>query len=68
MTEVPLILLGLPDNAVWSDGLELIPFGEQDAEVEVVAHVDPDDDEEAEVGTDEGVVDVVECFGSLVIG
>ena len=65
MRQSALVLLGLPDDAVWADGLEFVPFGEKNAEIEVVSHVDPDDDEEAEVGADEGVVDVVEGFGCL---
>lgn len=65
MRQSALVLLGLPDDAVGADGLEFVPFGEKDAEVEVVAHVDPDDDEEAEVGADEGMVDVVQGLRSL---
>lgn len=65
MRQFALVLLGLPDDAIGADGLEFVPFGEKDAEVEVVAHVDPDDDKESEVGADEGVVDVVQRLRSL---
>ena len=39
--------------------------GPEDAKVEVVAEVDPDGNEEAEVGADDDGVEVVECFGCL---
>lgn len=57
--EVALVLFCFPVELVGADGLELEEEGEEDAEVEVVAHVDPNDSEEAEVGADEGVVNVV---------
>ena len=60
-----LVLLSLPNNAVWADGLEFVPLSKKDAEVDVVTEVDPDDDEDAEVWADEWVVDVVECLRSL---
>lgn len=59
MREGRLILLGLPDQLVRTNGFELVELGDQDLDVEVVAQVDPGEDEDAEVGADKRVVDVV---------
>jgi hypothetical protein len=37
MTDITLILFGLPIKLVRADGLELVELGEQDAEIKVVA-------------------------------
>jgi hypothetical protein len=59
------VLLGCPVKDVGANGLEFVELGPEDAEVEVVAQVDPGADEETEVGADEGVVEVIEGFGCL---
>jgi hypothetical protein len=60
-----LVLFGFPVEFVGADGFEFVEFGPEDFEVEVMAEVDPCGDEEGKVGTDEGVVEVVEGFGGL---
>lgn len=60
-----LVLARLPVDLVGADRLELGEEGEEDAQVEVVAQVDPDDHEGEVVGAGEGVVEVVEGFGGL---
>jgi len=45
--------------------LEFRDGGPEDAEVEVVAEVDPDDNEEAKVGTNDDRVKVIEGLGGL---
>lgn len=60
-----LVLLSLPVELVGTDGLELGEDGPEDVEVDVVAQVGPDDEEDEEVGFDKGSVDVVEAFGGL---
>lgn len=65
MGDPALVLLGLPIELEGSDGAE---FGEgrvEDGQIDVVAQVDPHEDEEAKVGADDGGVEVVECFRSL---
>lgn len=65
LADPALVLLRVPVEDVGADGGEFGEGGVQDAEVEVVAQVDPDADEEGEVGDDDGGVDVVEAFGRL---
>jgi hypothetical protein len=45
--------------------LEFRDGGPEDAEVEVVTEVDPDDNEEAKVGTNDDRVKVIEGLGGL---
>ena len=59
------ILLGLPIELEGADGAESGEDGVEDYEVHVVAEVDPDADEEGEVGEDDGGVYVIEGFGCL---
>lgn len=67
LADPALVLLGLPVELEGTDGAELGEGGEEDAQVLVVAAVGPDGAEEDEVGADEGVGEVVEAFGGLVI-
>ena len=57
--EVALVDAGFPVELVDADRLELGEEAEEDADVEVVAHVDPYHAEEGVVGADEPVVEVV---------
>lgn len=65
MRELALILLRHPVQFVGTHRLELVEFRPEDFQVEVVAEVDPGGDEEGEVGSDQGVVYVVEGLGCL---
>lgn len=56
MGELTLVLFRHPVQFVGSDRLEFVEFRPEDFEVEVVPEVDPSDDEDGEVGSDEGVV------------
>lgn len=58
-------MFGGPVEHVGADRLELGEDGPDDLEVQVVTHVDPDDHEEEEVGSNNGAIKVVEKFGSL---
>lgn len=60
-----LVLLRGPVELVGAHGLELVELRPDDAQVEVVPHVDPHEDEEGEVRPDQGVVEVVEGLGGL---
>ena len=60
-----LVLLRCPVQLVRAHGDELVEHGVQDAEVEVVPHVAPHEDEEGEVRPHQGVVHVVEGLGAL---
>ena len=59
------ILLRLPVELIRPNGLEFVEFGIDDAQIEIVTLVDPDEDEEGEVRSDKGVVEIVEGFGGL---
>lgn len=59
------VLLRLPVKLEGADGAEGGEDGVEDYEIHVVAEVDPDADEEGEVGQDEGGVYIVEGFGRL---
>ena len=61
-------MLGIPVELEGADGAEGGEDGVEDCEIDVVSEVDPDADEEGEVGKDEGGVEVVEGFGSLEDG
>lgn len=61
-----LVLLRLPVELVRPNRLELVESGPEDAEVEIVAQVEPDEDEECEIRSHQGVIQVVEDFGCLV--
>ncbi len=58
-------MLRLPIEVKRADGAEFRDGGPEDAEVDVVAEVDPHGDEEAETGTDDYRVHIVERFGCL---
>lgn len=60
--ERALVLLGGPIQFIGADGFEFVELGVEDAQVQVVAQVDPGDNEEAEVGPDKGMIEVVEGF------
>lgn len=60
-----LVLAALPVELVGADRLELGEEAGEDAQVEVVAQVDPDAHEGEVVGAGEPVVEVVERLGSL---
>ena len=60
------ILSGVPVEFVGADGAEGCEHAVEDAEVDVVAEVGPDEDEEGEVGDCDGGGDVVEGFGCLL--
>lgn len=60
-----LVLLGLPIELERAYGAEIGEGRVEEDQVDVVAQVDPDEDEEAEVGSDDGGVEVIECFGGL---
>lgn len=66
--EAALVLLSLPVELVRADGLELGEQTPNDAQVEVVAQVDPHTHEGEVVGAGERVVEVVESLGCLEIG
>lgn len=57
--------LPLPVEVPGTEGAEGGEDGVEDAEVDVVAHVDPDADEGDKPGHGDGRVDVVEGFGHL---
>lgn len=59
------VLLCRPVELVRPDGLEFVEFGIDDAQIEVVTLVDPDEDEEGEVGSDKGMVKIIKGFGGL---
>lgn len=65
MREVALVLACGPVELIGTDSLELGELRVEDLEVKVVAQVDPGAHEEGEVGSDEGVVEVIEDFGGL---
>lgn len=59
------VFFGFPIEDKGADGAEFGKCSVEDGEVEVVAGVDPDGDEEGEVGAYDWVVEVVEGFGGL---
>ncbi len=59
MREFAFVVSGFPVEEEGANGAKFGEDGVQDAEVEVVAGVDPDEDEEGEVGAYERVVEVV---------
>jgi hypothetical protein len=61
-------LLASPVEFEGAEGLELREDCVEDDEVDVVAEVGPDADEEAEVGDRDGGVEVIEGFGGLSRG
>lgn len=61
-----LVLLGGPVELKGADSAELGKEGVDDAQVEVMAHVDPDGHEEGKVRALERAVDVVERLGGLL--
>lgn len=70
MADPAFILLGFPVQVERADGGEFAVLGGkadglQNANVDVVAGVDPDGDEEGEVGGDKWGVEVGEGFGGL---
>lgn len=58
-------MLASPVEFEGAEGLELREDCVEDDEVDVVAEVGPDADEEAEVGDRDGGVEVIEGFGGL---
>ena len=65
MAQAGFILLAGPVEFERAEGLELCEGRVEDDEVDIVAEVGPDGDEEAEVGDCDGGGDVVEGFGGL---
>ncbi len=65
LREKALELPGLPVELERANGAELGEGRVEDGEVDVVAEVDPDEDEEAKVGADDRGVEVVEGFRGL---
>lgn len=65
MTYRAFILFGSPVQFIRANSLEFIEFGPENAEIKVMSHIYPDKDEEAEVGTDNRVVKVVQGLGCL---
>ena len=63
--DVALVLLSLPVELVRTDGLELGEQTVENAQVEVVAQVDPHAHKGEVVGAGERVIEVVESLGSL---
>lgn len=59
LADPAFVLLGVPIEVEGADGAEGGEGGVEDDEVDVVAEVDPDADEESEEGEDEGGVEVV---------
>lgn len=66
MREGAFILLPVPVELVGAEGAELGEGCVENDEVDVVAEVGPDEDEEAEVGDCDGGGEVVEGFGGLL--
>lgn len=60
-----LVLLGVPIELEGADGSEGSGNGVEDDNIDVVAEVDPDGNEDAEVRGDDSKVEVGEGFGSL---
>lgn len=67
MAEAGFVLLAGPVEFEGAEGLELGDGRVEDYEVDVVAEVGPDGDEEAEIGDCDGGVQVVEGFGGLCV-
>lgn len=65
LTERALVLLRLPVQLKGAYGPEGGEDGVEDIEVDVVAKIDPDANEEGKPGHDDGMVRVVEGFGRL---
>ena len=65
MANPALVLLRLPVQIEGANRAELRDSGPEDEEVNVVPEIDPDEDEEAKVGANNGGVKIVECFGRL---
>lgn len=65
LADPALVLLCLPVELEGADGPELGEQRPEDAQVEVVAQVNPGEHEKPKVGPDEPVVDVVEGLGGL---
>lgn len=66
MRDPTLVLLSLPVELEGTDGTEGGEGGVDDEEIDVVAEIDPDQDEEGEERDHDWGGDVVERFGSLV--
>ena len=62
LTDPAFVLIGFPIEFERADGAEFGEGGVQNYEVDVVAKIGPDDDEEGEVRDDERRVNVVEGF------
>ena len=67
MRDPAFVLLRFPIELVRTDACEFGKGREEDTEVYVVAEVNPDADEEAEIGDYDGRVQVVEGFGGLSV-
>lgn len=65
LADPALVLARLPVELEGADGPVLGDQRPEDAEVEVVSQVDPGAHEHDHVGSDEGVVDVIERLGGL---
>lgn len=65
MTEGGFVLLAGPVEFERAEGLKLREGCVEDDEINVVAEVGPDADEETKVGDGDGGVEVVEGFGGL---
>lgn len=63
MGKSALVLLRLPIQLERTNGLELGQERPEDLQVDVVTEVDPDQHEQDEVGSNKGMVDVVERLG-----
>lgn len=63
LAERALVLLRVPVELEGADGAELSEEGVDDLEVDEVAEIDPDEDEDGEEGRGDGVVEVVKALG-----
>jgi len=66
--EAAFVLFLFPVQREGADGAEFGQVGIEDAEVEIVSGVYPDEDEEGEIRADDPVVEVVEGLGRLPVG
>ena len=62
LREEALELTGLPVELKGADGAEFRESCVEDGQIDIMAEVDPDEDEEAEIGADDGGIKVVESF------
>ena len=65
--DVALVLLRLPVELVRADGLELVELGVEDAQIDVVTQVYPNEDEECEEWPYNGVIEIVKDLGNLIL-